>query len=156
MAWTSTTEALERGLRESIELHSEEVADDSDKSFVVATDGNAPAYEVLGIRLEIATDATVGNRDFDLEVQDSASDVVFNMPLSAATTLAASSSLNVELVPDAVNRAAINGMVIEYMPRGLFLRTGDSLRIRDRAAVAAAGDDIIIHLRLRGISPHSS
>jgi len=153
MAWTSTTKAKDRTLAESIEVFSEEVVDDSDKTFAVATDGSAAYYEVLGIRLEVVADATVGTRTWSVQVLDSAADVVVDWPMSTGADVTASASLNIELSPGSINLAAIGGTAREFLPRGLMLRQGDSLRVFDRAAIAAAGDDMIVHLRLRGVSP---
>lgn len=154
MAWTQTAAAPTSDLQSSIEAYSEVVANDQDKSFDPGSDGNAPAYEVLGLRIEYAAGAPAGTRQFGIEIKDSAGDVIFELSLSSNTDITAGNSLNIEMSPGAVNTAAVNGTAIEFLPVGLWLRTGDVFRVFARAG-ADAGDDMVLHLRLKGLSPHS-
>lgn len=141
MAWTETHASARDGAT-AITL-SEIAPDDSNKDLVFSSDIRIENYlEVLSIRIELTTTATVGNRLMVLELLSSAGDVLREVILDA-NSLAASLSRTWELAP--LNDPAVTApQYVQMAPMTLY--GGQILRIRDSAAVDAAADDMVIHV----------
>lgn len=151
MTWAQVGGAgLDHGpIISSAEYWSEEAINDSDKSLSVNTDLQARMVRVDGIRVEFTASATIGTRQFSMEVQDGSSDVIYSQNFSAATDTAAGASTTWEAIPGEAAAAAIDGgPLTEFMPREFWLGRDAVLRIYERDAIDAAADDMTIHLRL--------
>ena len=161
MAWTV---AFSPGLRALGNgrpfVASEEDANDSDKSFShsdLAIDANVQAetkrIDPEGVilldacRIEYAATATAGSRIPTFQLQDAGSDVVFEYVL-AESLVTANQTRNINCaVGSPVPTAPIEGDdVVQSFPANFFLFPGFTLRIFDKAAVAAGADDMTLHL----------
>jgi len=111
-------------------------ANDSDKSFAAVPDDEL--REVDSILVHYTATATVGNRILTVIVTNAASQVVYNIAVSAAITATAAVYYN--LYPTAPVLATGTS---RYMPMPvLHLQAGDVLRIADTSAIDAAADDM--------------
>ncbi len=127
-----------------IVVTSDVVENDSDKTLDVGTTiGSGFVLKLLGVRVELATTATVGNRQLAVEVLDSAGDVVLSA--DAAAVQAASLTGVYDFHASSLT-ATLGGILHERMPE-TWLDDRMSLHIYDSAAVAAAADDMIVHIR---------
>lgn len=112
--------------------------DDSDKVFTVPA---ARAWQVLYLRYEYTATATVGTRTPTLEFRnDNSDDIVYTV---AGPTITASNS--------STQNADSSGGVDLFIPIALTLHAGWDVRVADTAAIAAAADDMIVHLTVREI-----
>ena len=107
------------------------------------------ALEVLGVRLEVTTTSTPGNRSFTLEFNDTDIDLVEHVVPSAV--VAASLSRAVEFHPahriSDVNELA--GTTIRSgLPRGAFIFPGRQITILDSNVIDST-DTMIVHVRAR-------
>ena len=152
MAWATQGTAPSRTLRDAVEVFSEETENVTDKSFDVTLNGAAAYYEVVGIRIEYVATSEAGTRTFAVQVKDSAGDIILGYQLSSNANVTASNTLNVELSPNSENVAAVGGTAREFLPEGLYIRAGDALRIFESAAIDPVGDEMLLHLTLRGVS----
>ena len=100
---------------------------------------------IKSIWLEVATDATVGDRQIVVEIQDTVDDVVAQWRVGIIQT--ASLTRYYYLAPGLPNMTAfidtdyLSGPIPEW-----HLPAGYDIRIYDNNIVAAAGDDIIIQM----------
>lgn len=129
---------------------SEETANDSDKSFTIATDAGDGTLKVVRIRLEYTATATVGNRTLALELQDSGADVIYQMhadDTSGEGLVVGSASVALEFGAGMARVAPQNsGASVQYLPWDFYLYPGFVFRIYDTAAIDAAADDMTVHL----------
>ena len=125
-------------------------ANDSSKPLLVggATPEVGPPIEILGVRVELASTATVGNRLVTLRLLDGAADIIGEWDASAVQ--AASLTVLYEFIPGyPLAGAAVGGQRYEFMPEGLIVGNGQQLLVLDSTAVDAAADDMLVHIRAR-------
>ena len=104
--------------------------------------GNSSATSIW---LEFATDATVGNRQLQIDIRDDAADVIFQMRVGIVQ--AASITRYYALSPHLVDLTAFRDTDYLMTPfPELTLAESWSVRIWDNNAVAVAGDDLIIQV----------
>ena len=156
MAWTVTTSFGSFGRLGEPFIASETALNDSDKTLVLATDfSDIKGIVVDGIRVEYVASATVGNRGLTILVTDGG-DTICEVPISTATKLVtASQTQNAEFSASSVHLASTSNtdsagadLQAAYMPV-LYLPRSSSIRVFDSAAVDAAADDMIVHIRGR-------
>ena len=110
-----------------------------------------PAIEILGVRVELTSTATVGNRLVTLRLLDGVADIIGEWDASAvqADTL----TVLYEFIPGyPLAGAVVGGQRHEYMPVGLVIGNGQQLVVLDSAAIAVAADDMLVHIRARRVS----
>ncbi len=123
-------------------LQADEATNDSDKTLVVPAD---TTWEILNIRAELIATATVGNRQMRLEIQDSASDIIYEHRHQTAILQAASATRIYNWAPGSVDLAALieTDTIFWQIPR-LILPEASIIRIYDINAVDAAADDLVL------------
>lgn len=142
MAWTKVKSG---GKDEEIVLTlSEEAENSSSKELAISDVGEAGFFELLSVRLELTTTATVGTRTMVLQVLAEVDDDVLHEVAINANTLAASLSKTWEMHANADTTVTTPQYV--HLPRGLFLFPGQKLLIEDSAAIDAAADDMVLHV----------
>lgn len=121
----------------------DEAANDSDKTITV-TDG--AVWHILAIRVELASDANVGDRQLAIQARDVGGDVQWEVrpDLTQAASLTymynfGSSMSDLDAVRD-------TDWISTPIPPTLILPEGSDLRIYDNNAVAATTDDMVVHL----------
>lgn len=128
-----------------VSLQVDENANDSDKTFTVPA---STEWQILWIWIELATTATVGNRQMEIELQDSASDIIGEI---VCDIVQAASLTRVYLfAPGMGDLSAWRDSVWLScpIPNGLFLSAGQTIRIYDNNAVDAAADDMVIQMQI--------
>lgn len=127
-------------------LQYEESSDDSDKTITVTT---GYEWEILSVWVELITTATAGNRQVVVELQDSASDVIGQF--RAGAVQAASLTRYYQFGPGLAGLTSFldTDFLSTPLPVGLALPAGYKVRVYDKAAVAAAADDMIIQMIVR-------
>lgn len=128
-----------------INLLPDEDLNDSDKLFIMPEDQE---WQILWIWVELATTAAAGNRQLVIEVLDDEGDVIGQ--LARAGVVQAASLTRYYLFAPAV--ADMTGYRdTDYLstpiPPTTFLQTGNTLRIWDNNAIAAAADDMIVQIQ---------
>lgn len=125
-------------------LQSDTNLNDSDKEFTVPA---LKEWSIESIYIEYTSTATAGTRLLTMEIQDGASDVVLQMPLY---DMIASQEVHLTYanVGDGTSQSMVtfDFLVLEELPP-LLLPAGYKIRIYDAAAIAAAADDMIVHIR---------
>ena len=115
-------------------------ANDSNKSFVVP---NNEQWKLSNAHITLVSDATVGNRQIVLEILDTAAAVVFSS--AAGAVQAASVTRIYDYMQGITKETAFVGTVIQVpIPFNLYVLSGYTLRVRDSAAISAAGDDLTV------------
>lgn len=144
MAQTTTEIHSWRNRQCGFVLASDTAANDSDKTITVPA---GESWEILSIRVEYTASADVGNRALTLLFRDSAADSIWGFTVSNAT-VAASEAMIFNFYPDAPTVAPVDGGTegSQALPHGLILPAGWDVRIYDSAAVAAAADDMVVHV----------
>jgi len=121
-------------------------ADDSDKTFTVPA---SIEYQILWIWVELTSDATVGDRQLEIEVQNSGADVIAEWA-RAGIVQAASLTRNYLFAPAISDLGTFRDTdyLTTPIPSGGFLQAGDILRVFDNNVVAVAADDMIVHIKI--------
>jgi len=147
-------QSLQRLGRISPAVFSDEALNDSDKTFDVAVDvgpaGIIHSVHVVGIRVEFTTSLTVGTRTFRMEVMDNAGDLIYVQILNSNLDVSdvggsVAGTQNWDMVPGATYVDGTEAR--EYLPPDLWLKENWQIRIYDSAAIDAAADDMIVHIR---------
>lgn len=141
MAWTKIKSGAKAD--ESVLTLSEVVANDSSKELTIADVGDAGFFELLSVRIELTSTATVGNRTMVFKVLTTADDVLHEVAIDS-NTLAASLSKVWEMHPNAPTDVTTPQYV--HLPRGVYVFPGQKVLIEDSAAVDAAADDMVLHV----------
>lgn len=124
------------------EVQANEVLADSDKTLTVPAD---TWWKIKSIWLELTTDATVGNRQLQIDIRDDAADVIFQMRVGIVQ--AASITRYYALAPHSVDLTAFRDTDYLMTPfPELTLAESWSIRIFDNAVVAVAGDNLIVQV----------
>lgn len=131
-----------------LSLEQDLTADDSDKTFTVPSES---LWLIKYIWVELVTSGTVGNRQLVLELQDAASDVIWRA--YSPVTQAASLTYNYAFFPGAPHTTSL--IASEYMPISIppiILAASQKVHIYDKAAIAAATDDMVVHMTYDAIN----
>ncbi len=102
--------------------------------------------EILGIRVELTTTITAGNRQISIQAEDATGDVFGTW--EAAAVQAASDTVIYEFYPGAV-AGVVGGQRHEALPVGLLIGVDQVIRVGDSAGIASAADDMLVHIRAR-------
>lgn len=126
-------------------LVADEDANDSDKTYTFPANY---LYQILNIRVELATTATVGARQLAIQLRDASDDVIGEW--RPRITQAASLTYIYEFAPGLAQDTAIydTDLVTTPIPPTLIVLAGYDLRIYDNNAIDAAADDMVIQLLL--------
>jgi len=118
---------------------------DSDKSFTVPA---STERHILSIWVEYASTATVGDRQLVVEVQKAGPDVTAHWA-RAGVVQAASLTYYYEFAPGLADLTAMRDTdyLTTPIPVTSILKATDILRVYDNNAVAAAADDMVVHIQ---------
>lgn len=124
-------------------LQSEEVVDDSDKTFTVPA---GTEWEILSIYVEYISTATAGNRQVAIRFTDGADDIIGQVRagIAQAASLTRFYQFGVGLADLTAFRDT--DFLMTPLPRGLVLPAGYKVRVFDKAAIAAAADDMDVQM----------
>lgn len=118
----------------------DDAPNDSDKSIVVPEDKR---YRVLYGSITLTTSAIGGNRQFDMEVTNENSNVVFHS--IAGVNQTASSTKEYHLSPNVSRDLAFIDVHLDIpIPTELILLPGWTIRLHDSATIDPTGDDMTI------------
>lgn len=132
-----------QGRPRNVVLLSDETAS-RDKTLAYDTDvAEGSKLEILSVRVELTTDLAATARRIQLEVQDSAADVVRQFEF-VPTFSAASTSHSWEAAPGQVERTGTDADLVT-LPPGFFLLPGQSLLIQE-ADSRDASDTMVVHV----------
>jgi len=123
-------------------LQSDEAANDSDKTFTVPA---STEWRVKSLWVEYTSDANAGNRQLAVEIQDGAADVIAQV--RTGIIQAESLTRYYLFAPNVTELAAFRDTdyLSTIMPEWI-LPAGYVVRVWDKAAIAAATDDVVIQL----------
>jgi hypothetical protein len=141
---TGTSEPISVSESWRVALTQDETLNDSDKTFTVPA---STEWQILWIWIEFTTTATVGVRQLEVQLQDSAGDVIGAWQVGS--TQIASLTYNYLLAIAMPDLAALRDSVylLTPLPAGLFLTAGQKIRIWDNNVVDAAADDMNIQMQ---------
>lgn len=127
----------------TVALTVDEDANDSDKTITVTA---SQLWQILSIRVELVTTATVGARQIEIQVRDTADDIVLN--IVPGLTQAASLTHYYSFAPSFPDLTSVRDTNYVFTPihPTLLLPAGYDLRIWDNNAVDAAADDMDIQI----------
>ena len=125
--------------------NSDELANDSDKSFIIP---DHTEWQILWIWVELATTATVGNRQLEVRIQDSTGDLIGILAV-ASVVQAASLTRNYLFAPGVADLLGFRDTdyLTTPIPVTTFLDMTQVLRVFDNNAVDAAADDMQVHIQ---------
>lgn len=124
------------------ELQADKTANDSDKEITV---GSNEIWEILWIWVELATTATVGNRQITLEFRDDSDDVI--LQIKALNTQPEDGSEEYLFSPNGQEaKETTAGKHFIPIPPKVLLPAGYDVHIYDSAAIDAAADDMVIQM----------
>lgn len=119
-------------------------ADDSDNTFTVPANTE---YQILNVYVSLVTTATVGNRQMTVQALDSSDNVIAGA--RAGAVQAASLTRIYNFAPGMPQDTAFRDT--DYLAVSLpviLLAPGQKLRVYDKAAIAAAADDMIVRVQV--------
>lgn len=118
--------------------------DDSDNTFTVPANTE---YQVLSVYVSLATTATVGNRQMAVQALDASDNILIGA--RAGAVQAASLTRVYNFAPGFPQDTAFRDtdyLAVSMPP--IFLAAGQKLRVWDKAAVAAAADDMVVRVQI--------
>ncbi len=119
-------------------------ADDSDNTFVVPA---STEYQILSVYVSLVTTATVGNRQMAVQALDASDNILIGA--RAGIVQAASLTRVYNFAPGLPQDTAFRDT--DYLAVSLpsiFLAPGQKLRVWDKAAIAAAADDMVVRVQI--------
>lgn len=119
-------------------------ADDSDNTFTVPANTE---YQILSVYVSLVTTATVGNRQMAVQALDASNNVLLGA--RAGVVQAASLTRAYSFAPGLPQDTAFRDT--DYLGVSLpaiFLAPGQKLRVYDKAAIAAAADDMTVRVQI--------
>lgn len=119
-------------------------ADDSDNTFTVPANTE---YQILSVYVSLVTTATVGNRQMAVQALDASDNVLIGA--RAGAVQAASLTRVYNFAPGLGQDTAFRDtdyLAVSMPP--IFLAAGQKLRVWDKAAVAAAADDMTVRVQI--------
>jgi len=124
---------------------SDTALNDSDKSFTVPA---STERHILNIWVEFTSTATVGDRQLVVEIQIAGPDTTAQWA-RAGVVQAASLTYYYEFGPGLADLTAVRdtNYLTTPIPPTAVLKAADVLRIYDNNAVAAAADDMVVHIQ---------
>lgn len=127
----------------SASVQSDVTNDDSDKTFTVPA---STEWIIKAIRITFTSTATAGNRQLVVQYRDDSDNVLFEVRVGAVQ--AASLTRYYQLADGMPNMTAFidTDYLSTPLPQGITLPAGYDVRVYDKAAVAAAADDM--HVRM--------
>ena len=127
----------------TINLWADEGANDSDKQTAATA-----TWHVLWIWVELATTATVGDRQLVVQVQDSGADVITELARARAVQ-AASLTRHYQFAPGVAQDTDFydTNYLCTPIPVTTILKAGDIIRVFDNNAVDAAADDMVVQMQ---------
>lgn len=126
-------------------LVSDTANDDSDKTFTVPS---GKTWEIKWVWVELVTTATVGNRQIVVVALDNANDVIATV--NAGAVQAASITRNYLFAHHVGDLTSFRNTTYLTNPIPEFiLPQAFAIRVYDIAAVAAAADDMVVHMLVR-------
>ena len=138
----NTTANLADALVWTPALQVDEALNDSDKKFTVPA---GKEWMLQSVRVELASTATVGNRQMVVEIQDDVDDVVFEA--IAGNVQAASLTGNYHFAPGVSDLTAFRDTTHLSTPLPpLVLPAGYDVRVYDNKAIDAAADDMVVQM----------
>lgn len=141
MATASYTPVL---LQQKLKTTSWSTANDSDVTFTVTS---GERWIINSIWVEYTSTNDVGNRQLCIEVQTSGADVLYQVRAGAVQAASATRYyLFATSMPDLTSFRDTDWLCTP-LPAPLELDPGEKLRVYDKTAVAAAADDLVIHVR---------
>ena len=126
-------------------LVSDETLNDSDKTLTVPA---TYEYQILWIWIELATTATVGDRQIEIRLLDDAADTIGQF--RAGVVQAASLTRYYMFAASLADLLGFRDTdyLMSPIPPTLFVSAGQAIRIWDNNAVDAAADDMIIQMQV--------
>lgn len=125
-----------------IKLKSDVTANNSTKTITVPRYG---LWAITSIFVKLVTTATTGNRQLKLSILTSDDVVIFST--EALNTQAASLTYHYNFVPGVGNEDHQAKLWLQNgLPPNLKLPAGYKIKIEDTAAIAAAADDMDVHV----------
>ena len=127
-------------------LQADETLNDSDKSITVTA---GYEWKIQWIWVELTTTAVAGNRQMVVQIQDAATDVVFQM--RAGIVQAASLTRYYLFAPMGAEIVAFRDTDFLYapLPPVIHLPASYVIRVYDNAAVDAAADDMVVQMMVQ-------
>jgi len=124
-------------------LNADEVVDDSDKSFTVPANKE---WRIVSLWVELTTTVTATVRQIEVQIQDTAADVV--LQTVAGATQDVSITRNYLFAPGVADMTAFRDTdkITNPFPDLLVLPAAFVIRVFDNNAVDAAADDMVVQL----------
>lgn len=123
-------------------LSAEETTNDSDKTFTVTT---GKVWQIQSIWVELASTATVGNRQMSVAILDSDNDVLARV--EAGAVQAASVTRYYLFAPTVAELTSMrNTSYLSTQIPAWVLPPGYKIRVWDSTAVDAAADDMVVQM----------
>ena len=121
-------------------LYVDETLNDIDKILTVPT---ARVWRVQALRVELVTDATIGDRQLAVQFRDASDDVIFEVV--PGIVQAANLTINYHFAPHLADLTSARDttFLMTNIP-DLVLGAGFDIRIFDNNTVAALADDMIV------------
>lgn len=133
----------------NIVQYEDTAADDSDKTLTVPT---GKAWGLRSVFAQLATTATVGNRQVDVLVTDGSDNAIATF--KAGAVQAASLTRQYVFAPQHPQETGFTGTVmLRALAGDMVLPAGYKVRIYDSAAIDAAADDLTIRLLVEELLP---
>ncbi|MFA5035650.1 MAG: hypothetical protein WC479_00535 [Candidatus Izemoplasmatales bacterium] len=131
-----------------IEQQSDVTEDDSDKTFTVPA---GFTWEILSIRVDYTSSADAGNRQLCIELTDGTNVI---QRIMAGIVQAASLTRNYNFAVGLPDMTAFRDTshLANPIPNGLILLPGYTVRIYDKAVIAAAADDMLVRMMVRKVA----
>ena len=142
----AVTLASDQDIRESwrISTLSFTTTDDSDTIFTVPADTE---YQILSVYISLTTTSTAGNRQMAVQALDGSDNILIGA--RARVTQAASLTRVYNFAPGLPNDGGFydtDYLAVSLPP--IFLAAGQKLRVWDKAAIAAAADDMVVRVQI--------
>jgi hypothetical protein len=118
--------------------------DDSDTTFTVPANTE---YQILSVYVSLVTTATVGNRQMAVQALDASDNILIGARAGAVQPASLTRVYN--FAPGMPQDTAFRDtdyLAVSMPP--VFLAAGQKLRVWDKAAVAAAADDMVVRVQI--------
>lgn len=118
--------------------------DDSDTTFTVPANTE---YQILSVYVSLTTTSTAGNRQMAVQALDSSDNILIGA--RARVTQSASLTRVYNFAPGLPNDGGFydtDYLAVSLPP--IFLTAGQKLRVWDKAAIAAAADDMVVRVQI--------
>lgn len=124
-------------------LQADVTANDSDKTLTVPA---GKSWRVMSVYVRLVTTATVGNRQIEVKATDGSDAELLTVRAGAVQAASATRFYNFATgVPD-LTAFRDTDALSNPLPRDLILPAGFKLRVRDKAGIDAAADDMDVRV----------